>query len=211
MGVDAKRQDRRRRLADLRPGADATSTQTKRAARARPSRGRRVPGSGGIAPQDSLYAFYHEHGAARVLAKTQPLYGGSFKLQLPAGPERAAAVLRQRADRRRARARDEHGPDRVPPAEHRRLDRAGAALARGDRGGDAWRRAGSRRSPRRTSSSGDVVTGRGFGFGQFACSQVGDRRRRRGEQEDAARSSPSTSTSRRTTASRSARSSSATR
>ena len=43
--------------------------------------------------------------------------------------------------------------------------------------------AGSRRSPRRTSSQGNVGTGRGFGFGTFANTQVGHGRGHRGEQE----------------------------
>ena len=50
-----------------------------------------TPGSGGIAPQDSLYSFVTTgHGPKRVLAKTQPLYGGAFKcnfLRAPSAPQ----------------------------------------------------------------------------------------------------------------------------
>ena len=52
--------------------------------------------------------------------RRQPLYEGLVQLQPPAGSERAAVVLRQRADRGRARVRGEDGPGRVPAAEHRR-------------------------------------------------------------------------------------------
>ena len=50
-----------------------------------------TPGSGGLAPQDSMYTFVATGtGAKRVLAKTQPLYGGAFKcnfLRAPSAPQ----------------------------------------------------------------------------------------------------------------------------
>ena len=78
-----------------------------------------TPGSGGPTPSDggSTATPYGNtgYGSAyqfkrRVLAKSQPLYGGALRTQRAAGAEHAAVVLRERADRRRARLCDEHGP-----------------------------------------------------------------------------------------------------
>ena len=92
-------------------------------------------------------------------------------LRAPNAPQ---SVLRQRADRGRARVRGEDGPDRVPPAEHRRDDdarrRAGCRCSTASTHGRGLEAEGRRVQPRRT---GNVVTGRGFGFGTFASSQVG--------------------------------------
>jgi CO/xanthine dehydrogenase Mo-binding subunit len=78
-----------------------------------------LPAAGGIAPSDTAvygnatYAPAYQY-ARRVIAKTQPLYGGSLRTSPLRGSVCAGIVLRERADRRRARTRAEHGPDRVP-------------------------------------------------------------------------------------------------
>jgi nicotinate dehydrogenase subunit B len=111
-------------------------------------------------------------GAKRVLAKTQPLYGGAFKcnfLRAPSAPQQFFAseqIVDELA----------HAMNMDPVAFRRQnidgtttagarwlavLD--GATLAAG------WK-------PKVAASnlqSGNIVTGRGFGFGTFASSQVG--------------------------------------
>ena len=77
-GRRRERQDRRRRLdvATARPATshDTTSAELARHRRTWPA----VPGNGGPTPSDS--AVYNDPAThRRVLAKTQPLYGGSFK------------------------------------------------------------------------------------------------------------------------------------
>ena len=98
---------------------------------------------------------------------------------VPAGPERAAGAVRVGADDRRARPRRQHGPGRVPPAEHRDERRSGRRIARRRRlgrrarRGRQGRRRGSRRWRPRSLGTGNVVTGRGVALGGFANSQVG--------------------------------------
>jgi CO/xanthine dehydrogenase Mo-binding subunit len=132
-----------------------------------------VPGAGGIAPQDGIYAFKSAGtGASRVLAKSQPLYGGAFKcnfLRAPSAPQQFFAseqIVDELA----------HALNMDPVAFRRQnidptttagarwlavLD--GATLAAG------WKPKVANSKPQ----TGDVRTGRGFGFGTFASSQVG--------------------------------------
>ena len=132
-----------------------------------------TPGSGGIAPQDSLYSFVTTgSGAKRVLAKTQPLYGGAFKcnfLRAPSAPQQYFAseqIVDELA----------HAMNMDPVAFRRQnidptttagarwlavLD--GATLAAG------WKPKVANSNP----GTGNVRSGRGFGFGSFASSQVG--------------------------------------
>ena len=129
MGADANGQDRRLRLAVLRPGAEQQSTSPARAARSG-GRGADSASAGGIAPMDAAAVDCSVldrlttaiQTFQRRSAREHPSrsYGGAFKCNSPAAaPSCTAAVLRKRADRRRARARREHGSVRVPPREHR--------------------------------------------------------------------------------------------
>ena len=87
------------------------------------ARGRRRPANGGPNPSDdTVYSIAEPARAGEDAAAVRRL----VQDQRAARSERAAVVLRERADRRRARVRAEHGPDRVPQAEHRRPTRPGA-------------------------------------------------------------------------------------
>jgi nicotinate dehydrogenase subunit B len=130
-------------------------------------------GSGGLAPQDSLYSFVSTgSGQKRVLAKTQPLYGGAFKcnfLRAPSAPQQFFAseqIVDELA----------HAANMDPVAFRRQnvdgttttgarwlavLD--GATLAAG------WKP----KVANSVAQTGTVRHGRGFGFGIFANSQVG--------------------------------------
>ena len=138
---------------DLRPGQQRTSTRRRSCSARTRLRHRRhvagdVPGDGGVAPSDS--AVYNTGYARRVLAKTQPLYGGAFRCNFLRAPNAPQSYFASEQIVDELAYAIEHGPGRVPPAEHRRLERRRRALAGGDRRVDAWPPAGSRRSPRRT-------------------------------------------------------------
>ncbi|HEY4347794.1 MAG TPA: molybdopterin cofactor-binding domain-containing protein [Gaiellaceae bacterium] len=130
-----------------------------------------VPGSGGINPSDSaIYTRYTSN--RRVLAKTQPLYGGSLKcnfLRAPSAPQSYFAseqIVDELA----------HAMNMDPVAFRRQnIDGSNVAGARwlavldGSTQAAGWK-------PKVAASnlqSGEIVTGRGFGFGTFAGSQVG--------------------------------------
>jgi CO/xanthine dehydrogenase Mo-binding subunit len=127
-----------------------------------------TPGAGGPTPSDGLYS----NTTRRVLAKTQPLYEGSLKisaLRAPNGPQSYFAS-EQIIDELAVAAN-------MDPIAFRRLNIDGTTTA-GSRWlsvldavtqGAGWKAkvAGS------DLKSGNVVTGRGFGFGTFASSQVG--------------------------------------
>jgi nicotinate dehydrogenase subunit B len=132
-----------------------------------------LPGNGGIAPQDTLYSFVTKGtGATRVLAKTQPLYGGAFKcnfLRAPSAPQQFFAseqIVDELA----------HAANMDPVAFRRQnIDGSTVAGARwlavleGATMAAGWK-------PKVAASNlgtGNIRTGRGFGFGQFASSQVG--------------------------------------
>jgi CO/xanthine dehydrogenase Mo-binding subunit len=129
-----------------------------------------VPGSGGPAPSDA--AVYNTGYDRRVLAKTQPLYEGSLKtsaLRAPNAPQSYFASEQVVDELAYAMKMD--------PLAFRRLNinNNGVGPARwlsvleGVAQLSNWK-------PRVAASSlqkGDVVTGRGFGFGTFASSQVG--------------------------------------
>jgi nicotinate dehydrogenase subunit B len=132
-----------------------------------------VPPNGGPTPSDTLYSFAaNQTGAKRVLAKTQPMYGGSFKispLRAPNGPQSYFASEQIIDELAHAANMD--------PIAFRRLNIDGTSVA-----GARWlsvldgvtQAVGWK--PKVAASnlqSGDVVTGRGFGFGTFASSQVG--------------------------------------
>ncbi len=132
-----------------------------------------TPGSGGIAPTDSaVYAKSWTTSARRVLAKTQPLYGGALKcnfLRAPSAPQQYFAseqVVDELAHAMNmdpiAFRRQNIDPSTTPGARWLAvLD--GATQAAG------W-------VPKVANSgtqTGTVRTGRGFGFGTFAGSQVG--------------------------------------
>jgi nicotinate dehydrogenase subunit B len=130
-------------------------------------------GSGGIAPQDSLYSFVTTgSGAKRVLAKTQPLYGGSFKcnfLRAPSAPQQFFASEQIVDELAHAMNMDpvafrRQNVDPTTTAGARWLAVLdGATLAAG------WKPKVANSNP----GTGDVRSGRGFGFGTFASSQVG--------------------------------------
>ena len=135
-----------------------------------------VAGSGGPTPSDA--AVYNQTTSAyqyqrRVLAKTQPLYNGSFKisaLRAPNAPQSYFASEQIVDELAYAAGMD--------PIAFRRLNIDGTTHARravavGARRRDDRRRAGSRRWPTPILQTGDVRTGRGFAFGTFASSQVG--------------------------------------
>jgi CO/xanthine dehydrogenase Mo-binding subunit len=128
-----------------------------------------VPGSGGPTPSDSaVYAI----PSRRVLAKTQPLYGGSFRnsaLRAPNAPQSYFASEQIVDELAHAAGMD--------PIAFRKLNIDGTTVlgARllsvidGATIAAGWksRVAASNLQP------GDVVTGRGYGMGQFAGSQSG--------------------------------------
>jgi CO/xanthine dehydrogenase Mo-binding subunit len=129
-----------------------------------------VPGSGGPNPSDT--AVYNTGYDRRVLAKTQPLYEGSLKtsaLRAPNAPQSYFAS-EQIVDELAYAAK-------MDPIAFRRLNIDGTTVL-----GARWlsvldgvtQAAGWK--PKVAASnlkSGNVVTGRGFGFGTFASSQVG--------------------------------------
>jgi CO/xanthine dehydrogenase Mo-binding subunit len=139
-----------------------------------------VPGTGGPTPSDA--AVYSQGATAprtaaqqyerRVLAKTQPVYQGSLKtsaLRAPNAPQSYFAS-EQIVDELAYAAK-------MDPIAFRRLNVDGSTVlgARWLSVMDAvtiaagWKPKVANSSPQ----SGDVVTGRGFGFGTFASSQVG--------------------------------------
>jgi nicotinate dehydrogenase subunit B len=132
-----------------------------------------TPGSGGIAPQDSLYSFVSTgSGAKRVLAKSQPLYDGSFKcnfLRAPSAPQQFFAseqIVDELA----------HALNMDPVAFRRQnIDASNVAGAKWIAVLEAATMAAGWKPKVAASNlqSGNVVTGRGFGFGTFAGSQVG--------------------------------------
>jgi CO/xanthine dehydrogenase Mo-binding subunit len=139
-----------------------------------------VPGTGGPTPSDAAVysqgataprtaAFQYER---RVLAKTQPVYQGSLKtsaLRAPNAPQSYFAS-EQIVDELAYAAK-------MDPIAFRRLNVDGSTVlgARWLSVMDAvtiaagWKPKVANSTPQ----SGDVVTGRGFGFGTFASSQVG--------------------------------------
>ncbi|HZQ64062.1 MAG TPA: molybdopterin cofactor-binding domain-containing protein [Gaiellaceae bacterium] len=129
-----------------------------------------VPGNGGPTPSDS--AVYNLGYQRRVLAKTQPLYGGSFRnsaLRAPNAPQSYFAseqVVDELA----------HALNMDPIAFRRRnIDGTNVLGARWLSVLDAATIAAGWK-PKVAASNlqkGDVVTGRGFGFGTFASSQSG--------------------------------------
>jgi nicotinate dehydrogenase subunit B len=128
-----------------------------------------VPGNGGPTPSDSAIYTIPQR---RVLAKTQPLYSGSFKcspLRAPNAPQSYFASEQIIDELAHAANMD--------PVAFRRLNIDGTTV-----GGARWlsvmdastMAAGWK--PKVAASNlqkGDVVTGRGFGFGTFASTQVG--------------------------------------
>ena len=135
-----------------------------------------VPGSGGPTPSDTLYqhasAGSPSLGARRVLAKTQPLYEGSLKISFLRAPNAPQSYFASE------QIVDElaHAAN-MDPIAFRRLNIDGKTTA-----GSRWLSVldGATQAmgwkPRVAASnlqSGNVVTGRGFAFGQFASSQVG--------------------------------------
>ena len=139
--------------------------------------------AGGIAPSDT--AIYNNgglHGGGGV--PTPAVTAGAREDpaalrrldqgQLPARPDRTADVLRERADRRRARPRQQHGPGRVPGPEHRRTS-ASAATGPGA--------AGSRCSTPRPS--------RPAGTGSRDLPELGHADRRHPQRAAASASAPS--------------------
>jgi len=129
-----------------------------------------VPADGGPTPSDS--AVYNTNYARRVLAKSQPLYEGSLNcnfLRAPNAPQSYFAS-EQIVDELAYAAK-------MDPIAFRRLNIDGTTVL-----GARWlsvldgvtQAAGWK--PKVAASnlkSGNVVTGRGFGFGTFASSQVG--------------------------------------
>jgi CO/xanthine dehydrogenase Mo-binding subunit len=129
-----------------------------------------APAAGGPTPSDS--AVYNLNYQRRVLAKTQPLYGGSFRnsaLRAPNAPQSYFASEQIVDELAHAANMD--------PIAFRRLNIDGtnvlgarwlsvmdaATIAAG------WKPKVANSTPQ----SGAVVTGRGFGFGAFAGSQSG--------------------------------------
>jgi hypothetical protein len=137
-----------------------------------------VPGSGGIAPPDA--AIYgnaavptsYLNTARRVLAKTQPLYGGALKcnfLRAPSAPQMYFAgeqIIDELA----------HAVNMDPVAFRRQnidpslyLSQRWLAVLDGATQAAGWQ-------PKVANSikqTGNIRTGRGFAFGTFANSQVG--------------------------------------
>jgi CO/xanthine dehydrogenase Mo-binding subunit len=129
-----------------------------------------VPGAGGPNPSDS--AVYNSGYDRRVLAKTQPLYEGSLKtsaLRAPNAPQSYFASEQVVDELAYAAGMD--------PIAFRKLNivNNGVGPARWLSVMDAVTAAANWK-PKVAASNlqkGNVVTGRGFGFGTFASSQVG--------------------------------------
>ena len=136
-----------------------------------------TPGAGGIAPSDSSVYAVATYGSAyqyprRVTAKTQPLYGGALKcnfLRAPSAPQQFFAS--EQAVDELAHALN------MDPIAFRRLNIDGTTVA-----GARWLAvldastiaAGWKPKVSASNlSSANVVSGRGFGFGTYASSQVG--------------------------------------
>jgi CO/xanthine dehydrogenase Mo-binding subunit len=129
-----------------------------------------APAAGGPTPSDS--AVYNLNYQRRVLAKTQPLYGGSFRnsaLRAPNAPQSYFAS-EQIVDELAYAAK-------MDPIAFRRLNIDGTNVlgARWLSVMDAATIAAGWKPKVAASDlkSGDIVTGRGFGFGTFASSQSG--------------------------------------
>jgi nicotinate dehydrogenase subunit B len=132
-----------------------------------------VGGTGGLTPTDTIYSFVSgpSAGQKRVLAKTQPLYGGALKanfLRAPSAPQQHFASEQIIDELAHAANMD--------PIAFRRLNIDGSTTT-----GARWLAAldGATQAagwkPKVAASnlqSGNIVTGRGFGFGTFASSQV---------------------------------------
>jgi CO/xanthine dehydrogenase Mo-binding subunit len=128
------------------------------------------PGSGGVAPTDS--AVYNTGYARRVLAKTQPLYGGAFRcnfLRAPNAPQQYFASEQIVDEMAYAMKMD--------PIAFRRLniDGTNVAGARWLAAMDASTQAAGWKAKVAASNikEGNLKVGRGFGFGQFAGTQSG--------------------------------------
>jgi CO/xanthine dehydrogenase Mo-binding subunit len=131
-----------------------------------------TPGSGGIAPGDTaIYSKTSFTSNRRVLAKTQPLYGGAFKcnfLRAPSAPQMFFAseqIVDELA----------HAMNMDPVAFRRQNIDATQVLGQRwltvmDAATQAagWKPKVANSKPQ----TGQVRTGRGFGFGTFANSQV---------------------------------------
>jgi nicotinate dehydrogenase subunit B len=127
-----------------------------------------TPPNGGPTPSDTLYAV----PARRVLAKTQPLYGGAIKnstLRSPNAPQSYFASEQLMDELAYAANMD--------PIAFRRQNIDGSTIA-----GARWLSVldaatiAAGWKPKVAASnlqSGNVVTGRGYGFGLYASSQVG--------------------------------------
>jgi len=129
-----------------------------------------APAPGGPTPSDN--AVYNLNYQRRVLAKTQPLYGGSFRnsaLRAPNAPQSYFASEQIVDELAHAANMD--------PIAFRRLNIDGTNVlgARWLSVLDAVTIAAGWKPKVAASNlkSGDVVTGRGFGFGTFASSQSG--------------------------------------
>jgi CO/xanthine dehydrogenase Mo-binding subunit len=129
------------------------------------------PGNGGPATSDTIYKV--SNTAKRVLAKTQPLYGGSFKsdpLRAPGAPQSHFAgeqlmdeiAYTLNMDPLALRKQNIDGTTMVGARWLAALD-AAAQLSN-------WKAAPPHSGP---AQKGDTRTGRGFAFGTFANSQVG--------------------------------------
>jgi CO/xanthine dehydrogenase Mo-binding subunit len=136
-----------------------------------------VPGAGGIAPSDTGPYANTAYGTSyqyprRVISKTQPLYGGALKcnfLRAPSAPQQYFASEQIVDELAHALNMD--------PVAFRRLNIDGTTVAGarwlavldGSTIAAGWK-------PKVAASnlqSGNIVTGRGFGFGTYASSQVG--------------------------------------
>jgi nicotinate dehydrogenase subunit B len=132
-----------------------------------------TPGAGGIAPSDS--AVYNTSLAMqnrRVLAKTQPLYHGALKcnfLRAPSAPQQYFASEQIVDELAHAVNMD--------PIAFRRQNIDGTTLA-GARwlavlDGSTMAAGWKPKVANSVAQTGNIRKGRGFGFGQFASSQVG--------------------------------------
>jgi CO/xanthine dehydrogenase Mo-binding subunit len=128
-----------------------------------------VPGSGGPTPSDSAV---YTIPSRRVLAKTQPLYEGSFRnsaLRAPNAPQSYFASEQIVDELAHAAGMD--------PIAFRKLNIDGTTVL-GARwlsviDGSTIAAGWQAKVAASNLKSGDVVTGRGFGLGQFAGSQSG--------------------------------------
>ncbi|MEI8106158.1 MAG: molybdopterin cofactor-binding domain-containing protein, partial [Actinomycetes bacterium] len=127
-----------------------------------------VPGSGGLAPTDTVYM----NTTRRVNAKTQPLYGGALKcnfLRAPSAPQQYFAseqIVDELA----------HAANMDPIAFRRlNIDPTTTTNQRWLAALDASTMAAGWKPKVAGSNvqSGNIVTGRGFAFGTFASTQMG--------------------------------------